>query len=116
MLVIVVKGVEEDTKTNPLIDPYGCHFSVVTDAAWNMHVLSVDGGAIVYSRYLLADKSWSTRTITGTLSGVVTQRLLPPLEPRSTTHPSTAPTSPRSWSASPPSCCTAAPTRPSPQT
>ena len=62
-----------DAKANPLVDPYGCHFSVVTDADWNMHVLSVDGGAVVYSRYLSADKAWSTRKITGNVKATYLQ-------------------------------------------
>lgn len=62
-----------DTKANPLVDPYGCHFSVVTDADWNLHVLSVDGGAVVYSRYLAAEKDWSTRTLTGSVKATYLQ-------------------------------------------
>lgn len=53
------------TKLQPLPDPYGSHFSVVTDSAFNVHLLSVDGGQVVYSRLLAGDgQAWSTRTIT----------------------------------------------------
>ncbi len=52
------------TKLSPTNDPYGTHFSVVADAAFNLHMVSVDGGRMVYSRYLLADKTWSTDYLT----------------------------------------------------
>jgi hypothetical protein len=52
------------TKTTPSKDPYGTHFSLVADAAYNMHLASVDGGKVVYSRYLVADRAWATRVLT----------------------------------------------------
>jgi hypothetical protein len=44
-------------------DPYGTHFSVVGDGSGNMHMASVDGGRLVYSRYLESQKQWFTRYI-----------------------------------------------------
>ena len=52
------------TKELPMNDPYGTHFSVVADAAFNMHMAQVDGGRLVYSRYLVADKTWQTSILT----------------------------------------------------
>ena len=52
------------TKEVPMNDPYGTHFSVVADAAYNMHMVQVDGGRMVYSRYLVADKAWQTSILT----------------------------------------------------
>lgn len=52
------------TKVTPSNDPYGTHFSVVADSAFNMHLLSVDGGQVIYSRYLVAQNKWTTRTLT----------------------------------------------------
>ena len=52
------------TKTTPSNDPYGTHFSVVADADYNLHLASVDGGQVVYSRYLVADRVWTTRVLT----------------------------------------------------
>lgn len=52
------------TKEVPSSDPYGTHFSLVTDSDFNIHMASVDGGRLVYSRYLVADKAWATRIMT----------------------------------------------------
>lgn len=52
------------TKANPTNDPYGTHFSIVADEAFNMHMASTDGGRLVYSRYLAADRRWETRVLT----------------------------------------------------
>ena len=52
------------TKTQPMNDPYGTHFSVVADSAFNMHLVHVDGGMVFYSRYLVSQKKWVTRQLT----------------------------------------------------
>ena len=51
-------------KEAPSNDPYGTHFSIVADADFNLHMVSADGGNLIYSRYLTADKAWQTRTLT----------------------------------------------------
>ena len=53
-----------DVKQAPSNDPYGTHFSIVADADFNLHMVSADGGNLLYSRYLAADKAWQTRTLT----------------------------------------------------
>jgi hypothetical protein len=55
------------TKTSPGNDPYGSHFSIVSDSTSNMHLFSGDGGMLMYSRYQVADKVWKTRKLTGNL-------------------------------------------------
>ena len=45
-------------------DPYGSHYSIVADAQKNLHMASVDGGSIVYSRYLATTKTWTSRKMT----------------------------------------------------
>lgn len=52
------------TKTQPLNDPYGTHFSIVADSAFNMHLVHVDGGTVLYSRYLTSQRKWVTRQLT----------------------------------------------------
>lgn len=52
------------TKASPPNDPYGTHFSIVADPEFNLHMVSVDGGRMVYSRYLSADKTWTTNYLT----------------------------------------------------
>jgi hypothetical protein len=61
------------TKAAPLPDPYGSHFSVVADSAFNMHLLSVDGGQVIYSRYLVTDNLWTTRALTGNIKATYLQ-------------------------------------------
>jgi hypothetical protein len=62
------------TKVTPLPDPYGSHFSVVTDSAFNVHLLSVDGGQVVYSRLLAGDNQvWSTRMLTNDIKATYLQ-------------------------------------------
>jgi hypothetical protein len=55
------------TKLSPSNDPYGTHFSIVADPAFNMHLVSVDGGKLVYSRYLVAAKQWVTWDLTSNM-------------------------------------------------
>lgn len=55
------------TKQNPGTDPYGSHFSLVADDAMNMHMFFPDGGALMYSRYLVSEKAWKTRKLAGSL-------------------------------------------------
>lgn len=53
------------TKVNPTTDdPYGSHFSVVADAQQNLHMTQVDNGQLVYSRYLVSEKAWTSKFIT----------------------------------------------------
>jgi hypothetical protein len=52
------------TKAGRMNDPYGTHFSIVADSKFNMHLLSVDAGQVIYSRYLVAENKWTTRTLT----------------------------------------------------
>lgn len=52
------------TAASPMSDPYGSHYSVVADDASNLHLLSVDGGQLVYSRRLAADDAWQSRVLT----------------------------------------------------
>lgn len=49
------------TSQFPDNDPYGSHYSVVADAQKNLHMASVDGGKVVYSRFLNATQAWTTR-------------------------------------------------------
>lgn len=51
-------------KQTPSNDPYGTHFSVIVDASSNVHLASVDGGKVVYSRWLIAQNTWTTRVLT----------------------------------------------------
>ncbi len=64
------------TKTEPSNDPYGTHFSIVADADSNMHMSSVDGGRVVYSRYLVADREWVTRLLTDNIKASYVQTTL----------------------------------------
>jgi hypothetical protein len=48
----------------PDTDPYGTHYSATTDAQGNVHLVSVDGGRLVYSRYLNSTQAWTTRIMT----------------------------------------------------
>lgn len=52
------------TKQSPGNDPYGTHFSITADEAFNLHMVSTDGGRVIYSRYLTADRIWQTRVLT----------------------------------------------------
>ncbi|MFY9509686.1 MAG: hypothetical protein WAQ05_01760 [Rubrivivax sp.] len=61
------------TKVTPTNDPYGTHFSIVADSAFNMHMFSGDGGQVVYSRYLVFEKKWSTRTLTEAIKATYMQ-------------------------------------------
>lgn len=45
-------------------DPYGSHFSVVADAQNNLHMASVDGGRLIYSRRMSGEQAWTTRVMT----------------------------------------------------
>lgn len=64
------------TKTEPSNDPYGTHFSVVADGDSNLHMSSVDGGKVVYSRYLMADRKWVTRVLTENIKASYVQTTL----------------------------------------
>jgi hypothetical protein len=64
------------TKTEPSNDPYGTHFSVVADADSNLHMTSVDGGKVVYSRYLVSDRQWVTRILTDNIKASYVQTTL----------------------------------------
>lgn len=64
------------TKTEPSNDPYGTHFSVVADAESNLHMASVDGGKLVYSRYLVANRQWVTRVLTDNIKASYVQTTL----------------------------------------
>ena len=52
------------TKAGRMNDPYGTHFSIVADSEFNMHLLSVDAGRVIYSRYRDGDSTWTTRSLT----------------------------------------------------
>jgi hypothetical protein len=43
------------------IDPYGSHFSVMVDAGSNVHVAMVDGGQLLYFRWLYNKQSWNAQ-------------------------------------------------------
>ena len=64
------------TKVEPTNDPYGTHFSIVADPESNMHLVSVDGGRVVYSRYLVADRQWVTRILTEDIKASYVQATL----------------------------------------
>jgi hypothetical protein len=64
------------TKVTPSNDPYGTHFSIVADSAFNMHLASVDGGQVMYSRYLVAENKWTTRTLTENIKASYLQATL----------------------------------------
>ena len=47
-------------------DPYGGHFSIVTDAAGNMHMVTPDDGRALYFRYSALTQAWEApRTVQG---------------------------------------------------
>ena len=52
------------TKQTPSNDPYGTHFSAIVDAGSNVHLASVDGGKVVYSRWMIDQNTWTTRVLT----------------------------------------------------
>jgi hypothetical protein len=57
-------------------DPYGSHFSAVADAQYNIHLLSVDGGRVVYSRFLDATKTWTSRVVTSDINATYLQAVM----------------------------------------
>jgi hypothetical protein len=57
-------------------DPYGSHFSVAADATGNLHMASVDGGKLIYSRFDIASKVWATRALTGDIKSTYVQALV----------------------------------------
>lgn len=59
----------------PDTDPYGSHFSLVADAAANLHLVFVDGGHVVYSRLLANDQGWATRIMTDDINATYVQVL-----------------------------------------
>ena len=54
-------------KDKPTPDPFGCHFSVTTDADGHLHIAWVDNGAVRHSRHRPTDVGWVTRTLTGNI-------------------------------------------------
>lgn len=64
------------TSQFPDNDPYGSHYSVVADAQKNLHMASVDGGKVVYSRLLSATQAWTTQTLTNDVKATYTQALM----------------------------------------
>lgn len=65
------------TSQTPDKDPYGSHYSVVADAQKNLHMASVDGGKVVYSRFLNATQAWTTRPpLTSDIKATYTQALM----------------------------------------
>jgi hypothetical protein len=63
------------TKTYTDTDPFGSHFSVAADTNNNLHMASIDGGRVVYSRFLDAKQTWTSKVVTGDIRANYVQAL-----------------------------------------
>ncbi|MFO1506737.1 MAG: hypothetical protein U1F23_06615 [Lysobacterales bacterium] len=62
------------TRTGEGTDPYASHFSLVADAAGNVHLATVDGGQLIYLRYDAASGTWAPpRQLTNQITGAYPQ-------------------------------------------
>lgn len=57
-------------------DPYGSHYSVVADAAGNLHMAMVDGGKLIYAKFDADTQAWATRTLTRDIKATYVQALV----------------------------------------